>query len=367
MTLPFLDPELGHIQKKISDGHRLDVEDGLKLYNSPDLLGVARLAHGVRTQRHGKQAYYIINQHLNYTNICKNQCRFCAYARKEKEPGGFTLTFGQIEENLMARRHEPIREIHIVGGLNPALSLDYYLKLVKTVHKIRPDAMIKAFTPVEIDCLAHEAKTTIEDIISQLKQAGLGMLPGGGAEVMSERVRQELFPKKISGERWLEIMAAVHDAGIRSNATMLYGHIETLEERLTHLIKLRTLQDKTDGFVAFIPLSFHSKNTKLAYLPPTTAYDDLKTIAIARLLLDNIPHIKAYWVMIGEKLAQIALSFGADDLDGTIVEEKISHMAGATSSKGLTRRQLVRLIEQAGFTAVERDSLYQPVISDVVI
>jgi aminodeoxyfutalosine synthase len=363
MITSYLDHQLESIENKIISGDRLTFDDGLKLYQSPDLLGVGKLAHGVRTQKHASQAFFIVNQHLNYTNICQNQCRFCAYARKENETGGFTLSLDQIKEGLLARNQEPIKEIHIVGGLNPSLSLDYYLDLIRTVRKIRPQATIKAFTPVEIDRLAHIADTSIHDIISCLKDAGLNMLPGGGAEVMSDRVHHELFPNKISSERWLEIMSAVHKSGIPSNATMLYGHIETLEERVEHLLKLRTLQDDTNGFVAYIPLAFHSKNTQLSHLPATTAFDDLKNIAVARLLLDNIPHIKAYWVMLSEKLAQVALSFGADDLDGTIVEEKISHMAGATSSKGLTRKQLVRLIDHAGFIPVERDSFYNPVIS----
>lgn len=354
----YLDKQLESIEYKLNSGERLTFEDGLTLYQSPDLLGVGRLAHRVRTQQHGAKAFFIVNQHLNYTNVCQNHCRFCAYARKENESGSFTLSLDQIRESLLARNREPIKEIHIVGGLNPSLSLSYYLGILQTVHQIRPKATIKAFTPVEIDRLAHIADTNIHDIIFRLKEAGLGMLPGGGAEVMSDRVHKELFPRKISSKRWLEIMSAVHKAGIPSNATMLYGHIETLEERVDHLLKLRALQDETNGFVAFIPLAFHSKNTKLSHLPATTAFDDLKNIAVARLLLDNIPHIKAYWVMLSEKLAQVALSFGADDLDGTIVEEKITHMAGATSSKGLTRKQLERMIAHAGFIPVERDSFY---------
>jgi aminodeoxyfutalosine synthase len=365
MATTYLDHQLEPIESKLISGERLTFNDGLKLYQSPDLLGVGCLAHRVRTKKHGTQAFFIINQHLNYTNICQNQCRFCAYARKENETGGFTMSLDQIKESLLSRNQEPIKEIHIVGGLNPSLSLDYYLDLIRTVREIRPQVTIKAFTPVEIDRLAQLANTTIHDIIFRLKEAGLNMLPGGGAEVMSNRVHDELFPNKITSNRWLEIMSAVHKSGIPSNATMLYGHIESLEERVDHLLKLRTLQDETNGFVAFIPLAFHSKHTQLSHLPATNAFDDLKNIAVARLLLDNIPHIKAYWVMLSEKLAQVALSFGADDLDGTIVEEKISHMAGATSSKGLTRKQLVRLIKHADFLPVERDSFYNPVITDV--
>jgi aminodeoxyfutalosine synthase len=271
------------------------------------------------------------------------------------------MTLGQAAAWVQSHPEKVVHEIHIVGGLNPALSMDYYIDLLKTVKAARPEAVIKAFTAVEIDRLSVTSGKTIQEVIAELKAAGLEMLPGGGAEIMSDRVHRELFPRKIGYRRWLEIIEAVHRAGLKTNATMLYGHIETIEERVEHLLRLRSLQDDTGGFLAFIPLAFHSKNTKLSHLPPTTAMDDLKTIAAARLLLDNIPHIKAYWVMIGEKLAQVALSFGADDLDGTIVEEKISHTAGATSAKGLTRRELERMIVAAGFEPVARDAFYNPV------
>jgi len=267
----------------------------------------------------------------------------------------------QVKNQLLDRIDEPICELHIVGGLNPELDLEYYLELLKTVRSIRPDATIKAFTPVEIDRLAHIANLSVSDVISKLKASGLRMLPGGGAEVLCDRIHDELFPVKINSQRWLEIMESVHNAGLPTNATMLYGHIETLEERVDHLITLRSFRDKAVRLQAFIPLAFYAKNTKLAHLPATTAFDDLKNIAVARLMLDNIAHIKAYWVMIGEKLAQVALSFGADDLDGTVVEEKISHMAGATSAKGLPRKTLDRLIRTAGFIPVARDSFYNPV------
>jgi aminodeoxyfutalosine synthase len=249
----------------------------------------------------------------------------------------------------------------MVGGLNRSLPFDYFTDLLKMIRTVRPNATIKAFTAVEIDYLSKLSGLSLEDTVKVLKDAVLMMMPGGGAEVMSDRVHDQLFPKKIGKDRWLEVTEAVHRTGLTTNATMLYGHIETIEERITHLLTLRDLQDRTSGFSAFIPLSFHSKNTKLSHIPPTTAFDDLKTIAIARLMLDNIPHIKAYWVMIGEKLAQTALFFGADDLDGTIVEERISHTAGATSAKGLTRTAMIRLITSAGLVPVERDSFYNDV------
>lgn len=357
------DPALQPVLTKVIAGERLDQTDGLRLFNSDDLVGIGQLADYVRKLRHQDKAYYVYNQHLNYTNVCRNRCRFCAFARDDQQTGSFTLSLGQIEKRLQSRIDEPITELHIVGGLNPDLDFRYFLDLLGLVKRIRPAATIKAFTPVEIDYLSRITGDPLEKVIARLKAAGLAMMPGGGAEVMTARVHDALFPAKIGSERWLEIMAAVHRAGITSNATLLYGHIETMEERVTHLLKIRALQDETGGFSAFIPLAFHSRNTKLDELPETTAFDDLKTIAASRLLLDNFAHIKAYWVMIGESLAQVALSFGADDLDGTIIEEKITHMAGARSAKGLRQTTLRRMIRVAGFRPVERDSFYNPIDS----
>ncbi len=331
------------------------------LYESRDLIGKARLADYVRRRRHGRSAYFVYNQHLNYTNVCINRCRFCAFSKDKEVSGAFTLTMDQIRERLSERLDEPIRELHVVGGINPSLPFTYYLELVQTIKEMRPSATIKAFTAVEIDHFTKISGLSTEGVIRELQASGLGMMPGGGAEVMNERIRQTLFPQKIGKERWIEVVETAHRCGVTSNATMLYGHIETPAERVAHLIRLRELQDRTGGFSAFIPLAFHSKNTELSHLPQTTAFDDLSNIVVARLLLDNFDHIKAYWVMIGEKLAQIALSFGADDLDGTIIEEKISHMAGATSAIGLTSDQMRALISGAGFIPVERDSFYQPV------
>ncbi|WP_373501395.1 aminofutalosine synthase MqnE [Desulfococcus sp.] len=361
MEIGFLDPSLAPILEKVEAGRRLDFEDGMALYHSHDLIGVGRLADRVRRGRHGRTAYYVYNQHINYTNVCRNRCRFCAFARDKAETGAYTYTLDDVRERLFSRIHEPIREVHMVGGVNPSLPFSYYIDLLKTVREIRPHAVIKAFTAVEIDHLAGISGLGLDAVLAALKAAGLGMIPGGGAEVLNDRVWSTLFPKKINSERWLAVMGAVHRAGLTANATLLYGHIETLEERVRHFIRLRELQDRTGGFSAFIPLAFHAENTQLSDLPPTTGFDDLKTVAVARLMLDNFDHIKAYWVMIGEKLAQVALSFGADDLDGTIVEEKITHMAGATSPKGLAREEMARLIACAGFTPVERDSFYRPV------
>ena len=357
----FLDKNLYKIYEKIQSDTRLEAEDGIVLYNSNDLVGIGNLANHLRRKRHGDKAYYIYNQHLNYTNVCTNRCLFCAYARDEGEEGAFTFSLNEVKKRLLERIEDPVSEIHIVGGLNPYLSINYYADMLKTVKEIRPKATVKAFTAVEIDFIAKKNNLSIVKTIEKLKDSGLSMMPGGGAEIISDRVRGKLFPNKIDGSRWLEIIKTAHDSGITSNATMLYGHIETIEERVDHLIALRKLQDKTGGFSAFIPLAFHPENTKLSYIAKTTAIDDLKNIAIARLMLDNFDHIKAYWVMIGEKLAQIALSFGADDLDGTIIEEKVTHMAGAKTAKGLSSDRIRHLILSAGFVPVERDSFYRPV------
>jgi len=361
MNFDIADNRLEPVKNKILAGDRLNFEDGVRLYRSDDLMGIGRLADYIRRKKHADKAFYIYNQHINYTNICINGCRFCAYARQAGQPGTFTLSLKDIKQQLASDISRPVREFHIVGGLNPSLPFDYYVGLIRLIKQLRPTAVIKAFTAVEIDYIAGVGRLSVEKAISILKDAGLEMVPGGGAEVMSDRVQRRLFPKKINGRRWLEVMELLHRAGLTSNATMLYGHIETIEERVEHMLRLRALQDKTGNFSAFIPLSFHPRNTSLSHLDGPTAVDDLKTIAVARLILDNIDHIKAYWVMTGEKLAQVALSFGADDLDGTIVEEKITHMAGATSAKGLSRNQLHRLITSAGFVPVERDSFYCPV------
>ncbi len=355
----FTDKKLEKLLIKVESGTRLSKEDGLLLFQTPDLLGVGMLADYERRKRHGDNAFYVYNQHLNYTNICKNKCLFCAYAVDRDANGAYSWTMTDIEQKLLERIDEPINELHIVGGLDPALDFNYFTDLLKTVKRIRPEAAVKAFTCVEIDYLSELSGLSIKETIECLKEAGLDMMPGGGAEVMSDRVRSRLFPRKIDSRRWLEVMESVHGAGLVSNATMLYGHIETLEERVDHFIKLRELQDRTGGFSAFIPLAFHSENTRLPHIPPTTAVDDLKMVAAARLMLDNFDHIKAYWVMIGEKLSQVALSFGADDLDGTIIEERITHTAGAKSAKGHTREQMEEMIRSAGFIPRERDSFYR--------
>lgn len=354
-----IDATLEPIHRKVVAGERLSVEDGVRLFNSQNFLGLGYLANLARERLHGKKTYYVYNQHINYTNICKNLCAFCAFGRKEEQQGAYVMSLDEVESKLRERLHEPITEIHVVGGVHPDLPWDYYLGLVRRIKQVRPDSTVKAFTAVEMDHFSEISGLGLQGTLQALKSAGLEAMPGGGAEVFSSRIRERLFPRKISSDRWLEVMAAAHKVGIQTNATMLYGHMETIEERVEHLVRLRDLQDRARGFMAFIPLAFHSTNTTLESLPPTTGCDDLKMVAVSRLMLDNFPHIKAYWVMIGPKLAQIALSFGADDLDGTIMEEKITHNAGASTPKGLTRGELRLLIESAGFEPIERDAFYR--------
>lgn len=355
------DPCLLELGRKVERGERLGLEDGLHLYRSHDLIGVGTLAAMARERRHGRKTFYVYNQHLNYTNVCVNGCAFCAYSRTEGEAGAFTLSLGEISDRIEERIHEPICEIHIVGGINPALPFSYYTDLLRTVKRLRPRATLKAFTAVEIDAMGRWFGMTVQEVLAGLKEAGLEMMPGGGAEILDDRIRQRLYPRKIGPARWLDVVRSAHDLGIKTNATMLYGHIESDEQRVTHLLRLRSLQDQTGGILAFIPLAFHPENTGLSNLSGPTAADDLKTVAAARLILDNVPHIKAYWVMITPALAQVAMCFGADDLDGTVIEERITHSAGARTPKGLGRHEIRHLIEAAGFLPVERDAFYNPV------
>jgi len=362
MTLP-RDPELADIATKVRAGERLTFDDGVRLYRSRDLLGIGYLADIVRRQVNGVRAYYIVNCHINPSNICKNRCRFCAFSRDATHPDAYALT---VEEALAKARGVAgcgVSEFHIVGGLHPDLPFDYYLRLLSALKAEFPEVHLQAFTAVEIDHLAGLAGLSVRECLLALREAGLGSLPGGGAEVFSPRVRRALCPDKLSADGWLGTMRTAHELGLRSNATMLYGHIETAEEVIDHLVRLRQLQDETRGFLAFIPLAFHPRHTPLEDEIPagTTAFQDLRAIAIARLMLDNFPHVKVFWIMVGLKLAQVALSFGADDVDGTVTEERITHAAGAETPEAHTERELVRVIEEAGFEPVRRDTLYRSV------
>jgi len=352
---------LSDIYEKVRNNVRLDAEDARRLYATPDLTAVGFLANLARERMNGNRAYYIYNQHINYSNVCVNLCKFCAFGKKKGDPAAYEMSVEEIRSKIRARLDEPIREVHIVGGLHPDLPFSYYLDVLRAVRAERADVHIQAFTCVEIAHLAGIAGASVEKTIEDLKEAGLGSIPGGGAEVFSPRVRERLCPKKLSGRDWLEVAKKAHRAGLKTNATMLYGHIETVDERIEHLLALRDSQDETGGFLCFIPLAFHPKNTALSDMAQTGGVDDLKNMAISRLILDNIPHIKAYWVMLGPKVAQIALAFGADDLDGTVLEEKITHMAGAETAQAMSRREIEHLIRAAGREPQERDTLYRAV------
>jgi aminodeoxyfutalosine synthase len=355
-----ISPQMAAIADKVFAGQRLSFEEGVTLYTTPDLYTVGRLANWVREKCNGNVGYFNVNRHLNPTNVCVVDCKFCGFARK---PGkdGYTMSLDEAYHHASLGYSEAVTEFHIVGGLHPYLTFSYFTDLLRGLKQRFPKVHLKAFTMVELDFFARRAKLSIEETIQALKEAGMDSCPGGGAEIFAERARSIICDHKVSAERWLDIARKVHQAGLKSNATMLYGHIETVEERVDHLIRLRELQDETRGFQCFIPLAFHPANTGLSHLPGPTGMLDLRTIAVARLMLDNFPHIKAYWIMISAKTAQIGLNFGADDLDGTVVEEKIVHMAGAQTPLGMTRAQIEHLIREAGREPVERDTLYRPV------
>ncbi|HEV8525194.1 MAG TPA: aminofutalosine synthase MqnE [Terriglobales bacterium] len=356
------DPRLEPIAEKILAVERLDAEDALGLYRTADILAVGWLANHVRERLHGNRTYFNANRHINPTNVCVAACRLCAFGRRKDAPGAYTMALEEAWQTAASGYSEAVTEFHIVGGLHPDLPFQYFLNLVAGLKERFPQVHIKAFTMVEVAYLAKRAKLSIRETLERLKAAGVDSLPGGGAEIFADRIRHIICDHKIDGQQWLETARTAHQLGLRSNATMLYGHIENDEDRVDHLLKLRGLQDETGGFQTFIPLAFHPANTPLQHLPKTTGLSDIRQIAVSRLVLDNFPHIKAYWQMLTPKIAQIALRFGADDIDGTVVEEKIYHDAGATTPQGLRRQELMRLIREAGREPVERDTLYHPVI-----
>jgi len=359
--LTLTDQRLKPIAAKVLAGERLSVDDGILLYRSPDLLAVGWLANHVREKRHGNITYFNVNRHINPTNVCVAHCRLCAFGRDPNAPGAYTFALEEIYQRAEQGVREGATEFHMVGGLHPDLTFDHYLELVRGLKQRCPSVHLKAFTMVEVHYFAKIAKLTIEETLRKMKEAGVDSCPGGGAEIFHPRVRKIICDHKTSGQMWLSTAKKAHEAGLHSNATMLYGHVETEEERVDHLVKLRELQDETHGFVAFIPLAFHPDNTALSHIPKTTGYLDLRNIAVSRLLLDNFDHIKAYWIMLTPSIAQIALRFGANDLDGTVVEEKIYHDAGAKTSEFTPRAELERLIREAGRVPIERDTLYRPV------
>jgi aminodeoxyfutalosine synthase len=356
------DVRLHSIHEKVLGGQRLSADDALALYRTGDILAVGWLANHVRERFHGNNTYFNVNRHINPTNVCVAACRLCAFGRKKDAPGAYTMALEEAWQTAASGYSEAVTEFHIVGGLHPDLPFGYFLDLVRGLKERFPQVHIKAFTMVEVAYLAKRAKLSIRETLEQLKAAGVDSLPGGGAEIFADRIRHIICDHKIDGDQWLETAHLAHQLGLRSNATMLYGHIESDEDRVDHLLKLRALQDETGGFQTFIPLAFHPANTPLQHLPTTTGLNDVRQIAVSRLVLDNFAHIKAYWQMLSPKIAQIALRFGADDLDGTVIEEKIYHDAGATTPQGLRRQELVRLIHEAGREPIERDTLYRPVV-----
>src|SRR5438132_10384683 len=362
-THPFQtdDPQLEPVAEKIFSGQRLNTDDALALYRSGDILAVGWLANYIRELMWGNTTFFNVNRHINPTNVCVAACRLCAFGRKKDAPGAYTMALEEAFETAASGYSEAVTEFHIVGGLHPDLPFQYFLDLVSGLKQRFPQVHLKAFTMVEVAYLAKRAKLSIAETLQQLKAAGVDSLPGGGAEIFADRVRHIICVHKIDGDQWLETACLAHEMGLKSNATMLYGHVENDEDRVDHLMKLRALQDRTGGFQTFIPLAFHPDNTQLQHLPKTTGMLDIKQIAVSRLVLDNFPHIKAYWQMMTPKIAQIALRFGADDIDGTVVEEKIYHDAGATTPQGMRRQELMRLIKEAGREPIERDTLYRPV------
>lgn len=353
--------DLADVAEKVACGGRLSFEDGVRLYRSHDLPAVGRMADAVRRRLNGDRAFFIVNRHINHTNVCVNECRFCAFSRPKGHPEAYAMDLERVFGAAADIVTERVSELHIVGGLHPDLPYEYYIDMLKGLRGRFPHVLLQAFTMVEIDHIASMGGKSVSQALAEMKGAGLSAIPGGGAEVFSPRVRERLCTKKISGERWLEIARTAHGMGIPSNATMLYGHVETAEERVDHLVRLRDLQDETRGFLAFIPLAFHPENTRVEKMAPTTGVEDLKNLAVARLMLDNFPHIKAFWIMVGPKIAQVSLHYGADDIDGTVMEERITHSAGARTAQSMSRDELLHLVREAGFIPVERDTLYNSI------
>ncbi|OGU15833.1 MAG: aminofutalosine synthase MqnE [Geobacteraceae bacterium GWC2_53_11] len=352
------------ISTKVRAGQRITPDEALFLFTSHDLLGIGELAAEVNERKNGKNVYFNVNRHINPTNVCVNRCAFCAFSRTAGEEGAYTLALDEICRRAREAEGEGATEVHIVGGLHPDLAFEFYEETLRAIRNAAPKLHIKAFTAVEIEYFSRISGLSIEKVFERLISAGLGSMPGGGAEILVEDVRQKICPEKIPGARWLEIIRLAHLAGLKTNATMLYGHVESTADRIAHMEMLRNLQDETGGFQAFIPLAFQTENSDLKLdIKGTSGLDDLKTLAIARIFLDNFDHIKAYWIMLGEKIAQVSLAFGVNDLDGTVVEEKIGHDAGAASPQSLSKEGIIRLIGKAGKVPVERDTLYHPIRS----
>ena len=357
-------PSLAAIREKVEAGQRLSFDDGLALEASHDLFAIGSMANLVRERYNGNFGYYNVNTHINPTNVCVYKCDFCAFRADLNDPRAYVMDKSKILERAGAAHDRGATELHIVGGLHHKLPFSYYVDIVRWIKDAYPEIHIKAYTGVEIEFFAKIARLSIREVLEQLVEAGLGSLPGGGAEIFHPEVREEVCGAKASTETWLEVHRTAHKLGLHSNATMLYGHIDKAHHRIDHMVRLRELQDETGGFQTFIPLAFHPDNSRMDEIPKPSGVMDLKTMAISRLMLDNFPHIKAYWVMLGVKTAQVALSFGADDIDGTIVHETIYHEAGAETPQEITVNEIRRLIAEAGRIPVERDTLYHKVDRD---
>ena len=355
---------LSNIEEKVYSGERLSFDDGLFLEEHVDLLTLGRLANIVRERKNGNLAFYNTNIHLNPTNVCVYRCVFCAFRADLKAERAYTFTDDMIRERAREAEAAGATEIHVVGGLHHQKPFDWYVNVVRVIHEAVPSLHSKAWTGAEINWFSFLTKRSYKSVLEELMEAGLGSMPGGGAEIFDTEIREQICEHKADSQSWIDIHRAAHELGLRTNATMLYGHLEEARHRIDHLCRLRELQDDTGGFQTFIPLAFHPENTGLNHLPKPSGLTDLKTIAISRLMLDNFDHIKAYWIMLGEKIAQTALSFGADDLDGTVVHELIYHDAGAETPEGLTVAQIHAMIKEAGREPVERDTLYRKVIRD---
>ena len=342
-------------------GERLSLEDGVNLYHSPDLIELGAVANEVNLRKNGHDVYFNVNRHINPTNICALSCKFCAFSRKPGEEGAYAYTDDEIAHRAKVAAESGATEVHMVGGLHPRWKLSNYTNIIRIVKETAPNLHVKAFTAVELDWLARKERKSVSEVLVELREAGLGSLPGGGAEIFTPYVREKICDTKLTGDGWLDIHRTAHKMGLRSNCTMLYGHIEDIEARIDHMIRLRTLQDETSGFNVFIPLAFQPENNELGINRHTYGVDDLKTIAVARLMLDNFKHIKSYWVMTGDRVAQTALHFGANDLDGTVVEEKIANMAGSRAGMAMAKSKILRVIRDADRIPVERSTIYEPI------
>lgn len=349
------------IWRKIKAGERISAGDALQLYASPDILTLGQMANSIREKTHGNKTYYIVNRHIDYSNVCAIKCKFCAFARKKGEEGAWEFSIEDIVGKVQEGLKVGITEIHMVGGFHPTHPWEFYTNCLKEVKKAAPNLHIKAFTACEIRYFSKKFRKTEEEVLSELVEAGLGSLPGGGAEIFAPEVRKEICAPKGPAEYWFDTHRRAHGMGIRSNATMLYGHIESLADRVDHMDRVRKLQDETEGFLSFIPLAFNPKDTEYESRGYTSAIDDLKTLAIARIFMDNVRHIKAYWIMSGLETSQVAQHFGADDLHGTVMEENITHMAGGRGPEDMPSAKLCNLIRDAGRVPIQRDSLYREI------